>query len=297
MKKIAIIIVNYKNDERTKKFVSEELSKIKIDHVVVIVNNEADEDSNRYFQQKLDAVILEPNSHDIDDSYIYVINNPENSGFARGNNIGAKFAIEDVHVDYILFSNNDIRFIDNDVVEKLVDKMSEMPTIGIIGPKVLGLNGEHQSPEPYINFWDKTVWMYISTPFLSKQKKITRFKLDYAKNAKEGFHYKLMGSFFIVRKHDFQKCGMFDENTFLYAEEVILKERMKNIGKYPYYYPSVGVIHEHGATTGKHISNKKRNELQYRSMYYYYKNYMHTPLLVLLAGRLCHKFLKLIVRN
>ena len=66
-----------------------------------------------------------------------------------------------------------------------------------------------------------------------------------------------MGSFFIVKTQDFINCGMMDPNTFLYAEEIILSEKLKKINKQVYYFPSVTVLHEHGQTTSMHLNNNQ----------------------------------------
>ena len=60
---------------------------------------------------------------------------------------------------------------------------------------------------------------------MSLKRKQMRFNLNYAQNAQEGYHYKVMGSFFMLRAKDFFDCGEMDPHTFLFAEETILTER------------------------------------------------------------------------
>ena len=288
--KLSIIIVNYKNESLTIKYIKNELSKVTIDHNIIIVNNEATEKSNKILTEELNGVLI----NDINSlptatsSSIYIINNPQNSGFARGNNIGTSFALNIATPEFILFTNNDIKLKSKNAVEVLIDKLKSLPQAGIIGPKVTGLDGEPQSPEPFTTFWDKHIWMLLSSFFYSKKKKIERFKLNYSKQAKEGFHYKVMGSFFIVKTKDFLKCNMMDPHTFLYAEEMILSERMKSIGKKVYYEPSVEVIHEHGATTHKHIKWKKGSDIGFTSECYYYQQYIKTPKWEIYIGKFIH---------
>lgn len=290
---LAIIIVNYKNEKKTVDYVKQELSKIKINHRIVIVNNGATEQSNHILTDSLQGCLV----HDIDKNYppclYYIISNPKNSGFAQGNNLGATFANNHFQTDFILFSNNDIRFLSDNVVERLISKLQVTRTAGMIGPKVIGLKGEQQSPEPFHTFWDRHIWMYLSTVFYSKRKKIKRFQLDYAQTAQEGFHYKIMGSFFIVNANDFFRCGMMDPNTFLYAEEPILSERMKQIGKKAYYFPEVAILHEHGVTTGQYLKRKRQNKLAFQSECYYYRKYIGTNILQIYIGKLLFVILQL----
>lgn len=292
---LAVIIVNYKSEQRTIDYVKKELSKISIPYKVIIVNNGATKESDNTLSINLSAWIIDKNSlANCPEKDCYVLSNPENSGFAKGNNMGVLFAKQHFHPEYFLFSNNDIHFLSNDVVEKLIKKLDEIPEAGIIGPKVIGLRGELQSPEPFLSFWDRHVWMYLSTPFYSKSKKSIRFKLNYSQQAKEGFHYKIMGSFFLVRAKDFYACGMMDPNTFLYAEETILTERMKRIGKKVYYYPVVSVLHEHGVTTKQHLQKRKQNEIGFKSECYYYKKYIGTSSFLIFIGRIVQTILTLI---
>lgn len=290
---LSVIIVTYKSNERTIKYVQEELCKISIPHKIVIVNNGATKENTEELRSVLHAEIISLDAQSVKESDIYVIDNPENSGFAKGNNIGTRFSIDVLSCDYLLFSNNDIKLLSDDVVEQLLSKMTSLTDAGIIGPKVIGLKGELQSPEPYKSFWDTYVWMHLSALFCSLEYRKKRFALDYSENAQEGYHYKLMGSFFMVRSNDFLKCGMMDENTFLYAEEMILTERMKKIGLSPYYYPSVSVLHDHGATTKKHLKGNRGSDIQFESNCYYYRNYMHTPSWQLFIGKLVHKLMSL----
>lgn len=286
---LAVIITAYKNENLTINYVKNELCKIKLKHVIIIVNNEATNESNLLLSNKLRAVIINNiYSETIPVSSIYIINNPVNSGFAKGNNIGTIFAVKNFTPQHILFSNTDIKFLCDNIVEKLIEKINITPEAGIIGPKVIGLKGESQSPEPFISFKDKHILMPISSPFYSKRKKEKKFQLNYSKEAKEGFHYKVMGSFFIVNVKDFLECGMMDPNTFLYAEEMILSERMKSIGKKVYYDPSVTVLHEHGATTSKHMKWNKSSDIGFNSECYYYRTYIKTPIWEIHIGKFIH---------
>ena len=297
---LAIILVNYKSSLPTCKYIKEVLLKnVTIPSSVVIVDNASTSESVDEIKKNVDVNIYDRNFNVLEEgeSSIYLICNPENSGFAKGNNLGARFATDVLNCDYLLFSNNDIEFIDSNVVEALYEKLKNTPKAGIIGPKVVGLQGEFQSPEPYVSFWDRNVWMYLSTPFYSKEKKRQRFQLDYARDAKEGFHYKLMGSFFMVRSKDFKECGMMDEHTFLYAEEPILTERMKRIGLQPYFYPQVAVLHNHGATTKKHFRNSQIEWIKFESECYYYRTYKNTSSIEIFIGRLLRYLLNIIKRN
>lgn len=255
---LGIVIVSYRSDNRTVAFVREELSKVKMPHQTVIVDNGASPEEAEALAVRLPGVKVIAS---------------ENGGYARGNNVGACWLRDNVCPDWILFSNDDIRITSDRVVETLAETIEANPGIGAVGPEVVGLDGLRQSPEPYMGLWKRFVWMYFSSPFLSKERKRQVFELDYPSQAQEGFHYKLSGSFLMVEAEAFFRAGMFDENTFLYAEENILSERLGTIGKGCWFNPSVQVVHEHGSTVNEHLRNKESALMQFRSMAYYYMHY------------------------
>lgn len=284
-----IIIVNYKNEQLTIDYITKELSKLTDSFNVIIVNNAATPESDDTLCNALKARIISNDSFGVAESKRYVVSSYENLGFAKGNNLGAEIAIKYLNAKYLLFSNNDILINEIDIISKMISKFKDSDRIGIIGPKVIGLEGELQSPEPYISFMDRYCWMYLATPFMTLKAKREKFKLDYTNNAQEGFHYKIMGAFFMVKSNDFCNCGMMDPYTFLYAEETILTERMKKIGKEPYYLPTVSVVHAHGVTTKNSIGKKGINKYMLESEKYYYHKYMKTPKWKLMIGEFFYK--------
>ena len=266
---IATIVINYKSEARTISFIEEELSKCRLRQAIVIVNNGATKESSSVMAKALGATIVQKNNEIVDDNqHIFIIHNPINSGFAQGNNMGVDFIINHFECDYLLFSNNDIRFVDDNVVETLIDKIRTLPDVGVIGPKVIGLDGHCQSPNDYVPFWTEMVGQYWERfiPLYHIH------KLD-QDTAEEGYYYRVMGSFFICAKDAFLDCGMMDPSTFLFAEEACLSERMKKLGRYAYYYPNVSVLHDHGLTINKHTKDLKVSNAMFRSLSYYYKTY------------------------
>ena len=288
---LGIIIVNYKNEKKTISFVRNVLSFVNLPSIVIIVNNEASSESNKILVSELEGELITDISKTPNSQSLYVISNPENLGFAKGNNIGVEFAIKYFDISHILFTNNDILFINENIVESLIIKLESLgDKIALIGPRVLGLDGRNQSPEPYISFWNRYFWMYWITPFLSTKKKCRLFKLDYSNNAIEGIHYKISGSFFLVKSKDYIACGMMDSNTFLYGEELILSERLKNIDKFCYFYPTVSILHEHCQTTNSYLSNDSRQTLRFKNECYYYRKYMKVSGTSIIVGRFSLKF-------
>ena len=254
--KLGIVIVSYRTDDLTVRYVREELSKIRTECRIVVVANGASPAEAEALAERLPGVDVLP---------------AENKGYACGNNLGARFLRDNYQPAYLLFTNNDIRFVSEHLIERLLSCLEARPEAAFIGPEVLGLDGRRQGPEPYLGLWDRYVWMYLSTPFLSKEAKRRRFALDYPAEAQEGLHYKLTGAFLLGKAEEFFEIGGFDEGTFLYAEENILSDRLKAIGKGLYFLPSVTIVHEHEKTTEKVFRKRQRSLMQFGSMAYYYR--------------------------
>lgn len=258
---LGIVIVSYRSDDRTAAFVTGELPKIGLPYKVVVVDNGASAAEAEALRLRIGCDVIAR----------------VNDGYAAGCNAGAEALCADPDVDVLLFSNNDIRFASDDVVERLVVKLKEFPGIGVIGPEIIGTDGKRQSPEPYKGLWKQYVWMYLSTPFLSREAKRRIFQLDASEKAEEGECYRVMGSFFLCPRDAWELAGGMDSHTFLYAEEPILSERMHRVGRTVYFLPSVTVVHEHGTTIRTHLAQKKAAWLQYRSNAYYYETYKGYP--------------------
>ena len=256
---IGIVIVNYRTDALTVRFAREELPKIRRPWHLVVADAGATEEEAAALQEQLGG-------------HATVLPVP-NKGFAYGNNRGAEWLRDHLRPEFILFSNNDIVLTSPEVADALAEKLTELPEAGAIGPEVIGLDGHRQGPEKYLGAWKKCVWMYLGTPFYSKSRKEEVFGLNYPAKAQEGWHYKLMGCFFMVPAEAFFAAGMFDEGTFLYAEENILSDRLAAIGKRCYYLPSVSILHEQGKTIGAKYDAYRRAVLQFDSLAYYYKKY------------------------
>ena len=255
---IGIVIVSYRSDDLTVRFVREQLPGITVPYQVVVVDNGATPEEAAALQGRIPEAVVLP---------------AENRGFASGNNVGIRYLLEHGHPDRILLTNNDITFVSDRVVETLADVLDSHPEVGIVGPEVIGPDGCRQGPEPYQGMWKRYFWMYVSTPFLTREAKRRLFELDYAERAAEGRHDKLVGAFMLADTDALVKAGLFDEGTFLYAEENILSDRMAAVGKCCWFCPAVRVNHESGQTIGKTYSSRRQDLLQFESMSYYYRKY------------------------
>ena len=203
-----------------------------------------------------------------------------NLGYAKGNNLGVQVSIKLYKDDYVLISNNDIEFnerIDFSEVKKIFDDKKD---VAIIGPRIRGINGEEQSPHRKVSSCERLLVYYWSLAFSKR----LYSDLDY--NGTSKYCYWVMGCFLFVRMDSFLECGMFDENTFMYSEEMILSERLLKKEKKCFFVNDICIIHNHGVTVKKTTSILKSLRWSFESVYYYFKEYRMTPRILLLISKI-----------
>ncbi|MDP3758158.1 MAG: hypothetical protein Q8Q86_00405, partial [Candidatus Daviesbacteria bacterium] len=84
----------------------------------------------------------------------------------------------------------------------------------------------------------------------------------------------IMGAFFMLKGQVFEGTGGFDENLFMYMEEVEWCKRILDIGFKIWYVPQIEVVHLHGASTNFDLTPSFLNELK-GIKYYLKKHYPH----------------------
>lgn len=270
---LGIVTIDYKNPQMTIDFVCRELPKIDVQYICVIVINDCTEEELNLIRKGTGGIVVGKEVGK--KTNIYIIPSPENLGFAKGNNFGVKFLEENFDCDYFLFTNTDIEIKSDVNVSKMIACLEKIKQIGAIGPKVISLDGSVQHPhEKIISPYRQIGWHLL--PFFKRKRTVVcnrNFNLDEEPEAK--FCYWVQGSFFIIKASVFNRIGYFDPHTFLYAEEQILAEKLKQIGKRMYYYPDVTVLHYEGGTILKENSNYRSLYMAMESNCYYYRKYLH----------------------
>ncbi|WP_372774345.1 hypothetical protein [Mangrovibacterium sp.] len=278
---LGIVLINYKNEEEIVHYIENELVKISEPHITVIVDNSCNEQS---IQKLESALALNEISRGINkDEKLFLIDAKGNLGYAKGNNLGAQFLYDNFECKYILFSNSDIQIKSPNLLKYLIEKLETESEIGAINPKITGMNGVAQTPMKDMPLINLHILRYIFYPVL---RKITTI----VPNADEGVYHRLMGCFLVVRSEAFFKAGMFDPNTFLFAEELILAEKMRSVNFNSYYAPEFEIIHFHSQTIGSFHSFKKQLKMMMDSELYYYKTYRNAPTYLIYFSRLALNF-------
>lgn len=252
MPKVSIIVLNWDGLEDTSELLHS-LKKVNYPEINILVvdNNSSGNDADR-----LEAAF---------DKYIKVIRSDKNLGFAGGNNLGIKKALED-DTDYILLLNNDIT-VNPDFLEILVNKFETENQAGIIAPRI----NYYDEPE---KIWSDggTVSRIRGSGFAYSDKLETEVEM-----ADKSVTF-VSGCCMLIKRDVLLKVGLFDENYFLYTEDTDLCLRTIKAGFKIYVTPRSKIFHKiNSSTKTKHstlpLYYTTRNRLyfakkNFRSTYY-----------------------------
>ena len=176
---------------------------------------------------------------------IIYIRSAKNVGYGAANNIAIREAIRQGST-YHLVLNPDIEFAEG-TIESIENYMNLNPNVGQVMPKIVYPNGELQ----YLCKLIPTPFDLIFKRFLPSkmiQKRMNKFQLKFTGYNKPMNVPYLSGCFMFFRVSALNDVGLFDENFFLYPEDVDISRRMHE--KYAtMFLPSVEVVHTHAASS------------------------------------------------
>jgi len=231
MKKVFVVVLHFKGREFTRQCLLslQQLETTGFSVKIVIIDNHSP-------QPIADFKPDFPN--------IVFLKNKKNLGFAEGNNVGLKLALEK-QADYVLILNNDTT-VDRNLLSELVRETKKDGKIGIIAPKIYFAPGYeyHQSrykpSEQGRIFWysgGKIDWQNV----LCSHRGVDEVdKGQYDKQEETDF---ASGCAMFVKRKVFEKIGLFDKRYFLYLEDVDFCQRAKQAGFKIIYHPKAKVWH------------------------------------------------------
>ena len=171
------------------------------------------------------------------------IDSKENLGFGKGCNLAEKHATK----PYLFFINPDT-IVSRDSFTKVLEFMESHPESGTVGCRILNEDGTIQwacrrsFPTP-ISAVSKTIGLAALFP---KSKLLASYNMTYADPDEVTEVDAISGSFFCIRRDVYEKLKGFDEDFFMYGEDLDLCFRTKQMGLKNYYTPSTNILHFKG---------------------------------------------------
>lgn len=268
MIKIAFVVLHYIVDKDTIECVESIRKHIDInEYKIIIVDNCSPNDSYSVLKEKYQS-----------DDDIVLIHNDENLGFAKGNNVGFRYAKSNLQPEFIVMMNNDILLIEDDLYQKISEEY-EKSKFAVLGPMIYTKDGKCNSNPLRKNaltlkdvnymmrdlkrkrFWGKYRMerFYIK---VCKPRDVTQpHKADDFLHRQEGVC--LHGCFWVFSKRFSENFKGLDEGTFLYVEEDILYTQLLDKKMLTVYLPAIRIYHKEDAAANAVARSKRDKRLRF----------------------------------
>ena len=242
---LSIIIINYKSVGHVLNCVKSIYKEThEYNFEIIVVDNNSEDDSEAKILSAFPNIIwLQPGY---------------NAGFARANNAGMRIA----KGEFILILNADT-IITNNALDKTIDLFKKKNDAVACGVQLLNPDGTKQIsgayfksgglnvllPLPYFGRLIRYIGYKLKTKIPSVKEVVAEQEVDW-----------IVGAFIMVKKEVLQTAGMFDEDFFMYAEEIEWCSRLGKSGKL-YLFEEPKIIHlGGGASSGYYNTNNDNSK-------------------------------------
>ncbi len=202
--KVYIILLNYNSADDTIECIeSINKNETEVEYEIVVVDNSSQDNSIKKLEKLNNIKLIKSN---------------ENNGFASGNNIGIKYAIEN-GAQYILLLNNDTT-IEKNAISILVEQLKNHNELGIIGSRIM-----YYDNRELINYCGGDInWLKATSIH-------NNYKEKFNNNIEKFFYTNFItGCCMLIKKEVFEKVGYLPEEYFMYYEDVDFCIKVKEAG-------------------------------------------------------------------
>jgi len=273
LKTLSIIIVSYNSEDYLKNCI-ESIIKFPPDlreneYEVIIVDNNSTDGS---------AAMIEKNY--LKYGFIKLFKNDVNKGFSHANNL----AIKNSNSRYYLLLNSDTE-VYKDSINGLVGFFEKLKkeniNIGIAGPQIINSDGTIQlSCRRFPSFVNAAFYTLLAG-IKPDNRFSRRYKLVDVDRSMPFEVDWVSGSAMMISGGAIKHTGMFDENYFMYVEDVDLCYRMWRSQYKVYYYPHVKILHHIGGSTENDLM-LSQVRMQKSVLYFYIKTYKKSWKIILI---------------
>ncbi|MBS1578259.1 MAG: glycosyltransferase [Bacteroidetes bacterium] len=245
---VSVIIVNY----NVKYFLGQCLASVQnalveVEAEIIVVDNASADGSCTYLKTHF--------------PFVKLIENKINTGFAKACNAGAVIALG----EFILFLNPDT-LVDENVIKESIAFIKTKKNAGAVGVQMLDGSGKFlpESKRTFPSIISSFYKLIGLATLFSSSKKINKYGLGSLNKNEIHEVDALCGAFMLMHKNVFTVCNGFDENFFMYGEDIDLSYRIKQLGYSNYYLGNLSVIHFKGESISK--PNIKYTKIFYGAM-------------------------------
>ena len=215
-----------------------------IDAEIIVIDNNSKDDSRQMVEQLFPQVNW--------------IQNTENVGFSKANNQAVNHAIG----EYLCILNPDT-VVSEDTFTKLIAFAETKENLGIVGCKLIDGTGNYL-PEskrniPYIKAAIKKMFGQSQDYYANHLSSDAIGRVDI-----------LVGAFMFVKHSVYNQIKGFDEDYFMYGEDIDISYKALKAGFHNYYFGDTTVIHYKGEST---LKDKKYAKRFYGAMQIFYRKH------------------------
>jgi GT2 family glycosyltransferase len=257
---LSVIILNYNVRYFLEQCVLSVQSALEtIEGEIIVVDNNSQDGSCAMMKQRF--------------SDIQLIENKENIGFPKGNNLGVAAA----KGEYICILNPDT-LVAEDTFAKVLAFAQQKVDLGIVGVKLIDgtsnflPESKRGIPTPWTAF-TKITGLYQLFP---KSRIFGKYYAEHLSENETGKTEILVGAFMLMKRELYNDIGGFDENCFMYSDDIDLSYLALKKGKSNYYFHETSVIHYKGESTVKDGMYMKRFQ---EAMHFFYKKHFKVSIL------------------
>lgn len=236
------------------------------------VSYESDKELVQY-RQSLEKAIEKAKNLVCLDTFVAYNTQEDNPGY-----FGAvKKLMDDVDIttyDYTIISNVDV-VVEDDFFLKLADYKCEENT-GWIAPQIWSHLEERDRNPKILNRYSlrklNILKAFYQYPILDTLYSHTFYRQKKYESHPAGRIYAGHGSFIILTREYFKRCGKIDYPIFLFCEEIYLAEMCQKAGLYVKYEPTIKIIDTEHISTGK-MKHSHYCRCNYEAMQYIIKSF------------------------
>jgi GT2 family glycosyltransferase len=193
---------------------------------------------------------------------VRVIASPTNLGFARANNQAAAHALGE---SWLLLNPDTI--VQTGAVRRLFDYLVAQPDVAAVGPRLLNPDGTLQPsierlPTLFTEWW-RLLQLDAILPISQYPQRVLASTHPQAVEV-------LNGACLLLRREAVEALGLFDDDYFVYSEEVDLCDRLRSAGWALHWVPEAVVIHYGGHST-QQVANQMFLELYRNKLTFFRK--------------------------
>lgn len=254
---LAVVILNYNTRDRLRECLLSLEKTALVEFDTFVVDNSSADGSAAMVSQQFPGI------------HLFQV---PNNGYGAGNNVALREILARPDRPPAILLLNADTVMPPDTIHGLMEFLDLHSDVGVVGPKVVRADGSldlacrRSFPTPEVSFYRLTG---LSKLF-PRSRRFGRYNLTYLDENETAEVDSVVGACMLIRTVALEQAGVFDEEFFMYGDDLDLALRIKQKGWKVYYYPRVTLTHyKRESSKG---STRARREF-WRAMYIFYRKH------------------------